>query len=182
MARLGMTDLISQMRSQVAESGTVIFTDDRLQTILDNNRYDFYQLPLRIVPQAINGSTSYQWYYLQNHKFIEGTASGTALVRIYNYDGVVQSNYTSDLSTGLFTFDVNMRGSALYMTGRSYNFYKAVSQAWKEKAAYHSNNFDFKVEGRSFNKSQVVKHCLEMSNYYSGMADPVMHNIDRGDY
>lgn len=180
--RNGMETLISQMRSLIAESGTTIFSDDRLQTILDNNRYDFYQLPLRIVGQVVGGSTIYKWYSLPNVRYYEGTASGTALVRIFDFNGVVQSAYTSDPTTAQFVFTNDTRGSAYYMTGRSFNFNKAVSEAWKEKAAYHSGNFDFKVEGRSFNKSQVVKQCLEMANYYSAMADPVMHNIDRGDY
>lgn len=180
--RNGMTDLISQFRSLVAESGTTIFSDDRLQTILDNNRQDFYQSPLQSIGQVVGGSTIYKWYSLPSQQYQEGTASGTALVRIFNYGGTVETTYTSDFNNASFTFVSDTRGSAYYMTGRSFNFNKAVSEGWKEKAAYYSGNFDFKVEGRSFNKSQVIKNCLSMADYFATMANPVQHNIDRGDY
>ena len=181
-ARLGMVDLLSQFRSLVAESGTTIFSDDRVQAILDNNRYDFYQLPLRAVGQVVGGSTIYKWYFLPSQQYLEGTASGTALVRIYNYGGTVETDYSSDFINSTFTFTSDTRGSAYYMTGRSFNFNKAISEGWKEKAAYHSGNFDFKVEGRAFNKSQVVKNCLSMAEMFAGMSNPVQHSIDRGDY
>lgn len=180
--RNGMIDLVSQFRSLVAESGTTIFSDDRVQTILDNNRLDYYQLPLRVVSQIVSGSASYRWYSLPNLNYLEGTASGTALVRIFNYGGTVETLYTSDFVNSQFTFDADTRGSAMYMTGRSYNFNKAVSEGWKEKAAYYAGNFDFKVEGRSFNKSQVIKNCMSMAEMFAGMSNPVQHNIDRGDY
>ena len=176
-----MSDLISQFRSSVAETGTIIFSDDRIQALLDQNKNDIYQSPLLANPYYYTGSVIYKDYVV-GKKFLEGTASGTALVRVYNTGGTVVTDYSADFINGNITFTNDQNGTAYYFTGRNFNFYKAVSEGWREKAAYYSGNFDFRVEGRQFNKSQVIGNCLKMAEYYSGMQDTVQSSIDRGDF
>ena len=176
--RNGMTELISQFRSYVQESGTAIFTDDRVQQLLDNNSSYFYEDYLQRVPTKLNGSITY-FEYLSSYQYLEGTASNT--VRIYNGNGTAVSNYSSDFINGKFKFTTDTRGTAYYMDGRSFNFFKAVSEGWKEKASYYSTQFDFEVEGRKYKKSQVVKQCLDMAKEFDAKASAVMHSIDRGD-
>ena len=176
--RSGMTNLISQFRSYVQESGTAIFSDDRIQDILDSNSTYLYQAPLAVIPQRNNGTLIYQ-QYVTDHTWLEGTATTTN--KIYTINGTVVTNYTSDFINGKFAFDTNTLGTAYFMDGRSFNFFKAVSEGWKEKAAYYSTQFDFKVEGREFKKSQLVKSCLDMAKEFESKSSPVMHSIDRGD-
>ena len=176
--RSGMTDLVSQFRSYVQESGTVIFSDDRIQQLLDSNSNYFYQFPLYSVSQRYNGSIIYKEYFTDK-QFLEGTATNT--IKIYNANGTVVTNYSSDFINGKFTFTEDTRGTVYYLDGRDYNFYKAVSEGWKEKAAYYSTQFDFTVEGRSYKKSQVVKSCLDMAKEFDIKASPVFHPLDRGD-
>lgn len=176
--RTGMQDLISQFRSSIQESGTAIFTDERIQQILDSNSQQLLQVPLRTEYQYINGTISYTDYFI-DCQWLEGTATST--VRVYNSQGTAVTNYASDFINGQFTFDQNTLGTAYYFSGKSFNFYKAVSEAWNEKAAYYSNQFDFTVEGRSYKKSQVVQQCKEMANLYGSKASVVLMPIDRGD-
>lgn len=176
--RSGLTDYVSQFRSYVQESGTAIFSDDRIQQILDSNSEYFTQNQLFSHPQHLNGSVVYYDYSIDK-VWLEGTA--TTSNKIFNLNGSVVTNYTSDFVNGRFIFDVNTRGTAYYMTGRSFNFFAAVSQGWKEKAAYYATQFDFKVEGRDYKKSQVIQQCKEMANLYSSQASVVQHNLDRGD-
>jgi hypothetical protein len=176
--RSGMTDLVSHFRSYVQESGTVIFSDDRIQQILDSNSNYFYQDPLAFIPQRYNGSVIYTQYFSQ-YQWLEGTATTTN--KIYNTNGTVVTNYSSDFVNGKFTFDANTHGTAYYFDGRSFNFFKAVSDGWKEKAAYYSTQFDFEVEGRKYKKSQIVQSCLTMAEDYASKATAVFHPMDRGD-
>lgn len=176
--RSGMTDLIGQFRSYVQESGTSIFSDDRIQQILDSNSNYVYQDPLQIVPQRYNGSIIYK-EYLSSYNWLEGTATTTN--KLYNANGTVVTTYTGDFVNGKFTFDSNTLGTVYYMDSRTFNFFKAVSEGWKEKAAYYATQFDFKVEGREYKKSQVIKSCLDMAAEFGSKASVVMHSIDRGD-
>lgn len=176
--RNGMVDLVSQFRSYLQEPGTAIFTDDRLQQILDANSESFTQERLYPKPYYNNGSVWYADYYLDK-TWIEGTASSTTY--IFNSNGTAVTNYTSDFVNGKFTFDTNTLGTAYYMNGKSFNFFKAVSEGWNEKAAYYSTNFDFQVEGRSFKKSQILTHCSERMKYFMTQAKVNQGSIDRGD-
>jgi hypothetical protein len=177
--RSGMTDLVSQFRSLVQESGTAIFTDDRIQQILDNNSAYFTQLPLQVQPYYLNGSVIYKDYYLPNKTFLEGTATTTNV--IYTTQGTVLTNYTANFNQAKFIFSTDTRGSAFYITGRSFDLYKSVSEGWGEKAGYYSTSFDFKVEGRQYWKGKLIDNCLTMAAKYGSMANVVQHSIDRGD-
>ena len=176
--RSGMTELIAQLRSYLQESGTVIFSDDRLQQLLDSNSQFVYEDYLQRIPTKLSGSIQY-FEYLSSYQWLEGTASSTT--RVYNGNGTAVTNFSSDFVNGKFTFDTNTYGTASYLDGRSFNFFKAVSEGWKEKAAYYSTQFDFKVEGREFKKSQLVKSCLDMAKEFESKSAAVMHSIDRGD-
>lgn len=176
--RSGMTDLVSQFRSYLQESGTVIFSDERIQQILDSNSNYFNQHPLFVDPYYLNRSIVYYDYFV-NKSFLEGTATNT--VRIFNTNGSTVTNYSSDFVNGKFTFSIDTRGSAYYMSGREFNFFKAVSEGWKEKASFYSTQFDFKVEGREYKKSQIIKSCLDLAKQYDSKSAPIMHTLDRGD-
>jgi hypothetical protein len=43
-----------------------------------------------------------------------------------------------------------------------------VAKAWKLKAGKAAGDYDFSDLGQKYNRSQVIKHCLEMYNFYSG--------------
>ena len=176
--RSGMVDLVSQYRSYVQESGTTIFSDDRIQQILDSNSQYIYQDPLSFFPQKLNGSVIYTQYFSE-YQWLEGTASSSS--KIYNLNGTTVSNYSSDFVLGKFTFDGNTHGTVYYPDSRTYNFYKAVSDGWKEKASYYAGQFDFTVEGRSYKKSQVIQSCLSMAKEYAAKGSIIQHGLDRGD-
>ena len=176
--RSGMTNLISQFRSYVQESGTAIFSDDRIQDILDSNSTYLYQAPLAVIPQRNNGTLIYQ-QYVTDHTWLEGTATTTN--KLYNANGTVVTNYTSDFINGKFAFDADTRGTPYYFDGRTYNFFKAVSDGWNEKAAYYATQFDFTVEGRSYKKSQVVLQCKDLARQFAARSHATFHSIDRGD-
>jgi len=176
-----MLDLVSSFRQYTSESGTAIFGDDEIQNIFDNNKYSIVKQPLSYASYLLSGTTQYINASIPQ-QFLEGTASGTALVRMFNAQGTVFTGYQSNFTQGEFTFTANTLGTAYYYTGYNYNFYKAVSDGWFRKAGFYAGNFDFKIEGREYKKSSVFKQCMEMKDYYAGLANPNFGIIDRGDY
>lgn len=169
-ARAGMTNLIARWRRMVSDTGTVAFTDDRAQEILDGERLDFYQEPLTVTPQQVaSGSVGYH-VYTAPFRNLEGTASGTVAFRLYDSLGtVITSGYTLDEQNGRFVFTASQAGSARYLDGRSYDIYGAAADGWRERAGMQAEGYDFRVEGRQYSRSQWFKHCLEMAEYYEGL-------------
>lgn len=180
MARAGLTDLISEFRLSVNEAGTAVFTDDNIQTLLDQSSKDYYDYPIYPKSQYENGQTVYRKYNLV--PFLEGTASGTASVRLTNSGGTVVTDYTESPINGTFNFNSDTAGSAFYYTGKSFDLNRAIANGWKRKASYYATSFDFQVEGRSFKKSQVIQQCLTMAKYYESLAGMTQVGIERGDY
>lgn len=171
--RSGMTNLIDQFLSLVDDSDNSIFTTQRAQDILDRYRADFYQEPLHCTQQQIGGgglgSVAYFVYTsVRNH--LEGTASGTVAFRLYDSLGtVLTSGYTFDEQNGIIRFTADQAGSVRYLDGRSFDLYGAVAQGWRERAGKLVGNYDFRVEGRQYSRSQYFQHCREMASYYDSM-------------
>lgn len=169
-ARSGMTNLISRWRRLVDDTGTVAFSDDRAQEILDGERFDFYQEPLTVQAQQVAaGSVAYHVYTSIHHN-LEGTASGTVAFRLYDSLGtVITSGYTFDDQLGRFVFTANQAGSARYLDGRSYDLNGAAAAGWRERAGMQADAYDFRVEGRQYSRSQWFKHCMDMAQYYESL-------------
>lgn len=180
--RSGMTNLISRWRSMVNDGSADAFDDERAQQILDGHRYDFYQEPLSVHPvQVAAGSVQYR-VYTSEYRNLEGTASGTDAFRLYDSLGsAVTGTVTYDLLLGRFTFTSDQRGSARYLDARSFDLNGAAADAWRERAGQVSGNYDFRVEGRQFTRSQWFAHCMGMAAHYDSMAAVKQVEIVRGD-
>lgn len=175
-----MTYLISEFRSKVQESGTVIFSDDRIQDILDSNQTQLVDSKLYPIPERIDGENNYLRYN-SPYSHLEGTATGTANVRIANSNGSVVTNFSEYPRQGYFVFNANTLGTSYYYTGNSYDLNSAIADGWEEKASYYSTQFDFTVEGRGFKKSQIVGQCLNMAQKYRSQSSIGLVPIYRGD-
>lgn len=172
--RPSMTELVSLYRSYVAETGTAILTDDRIEQLLDANSSLVTFSPLVTQAYRVNGTPTYTSY--QGLSYLEGTP----VTKVFNWNGVEVTGYTFDQITGTFQFPDNQFGSAYSYNSRYFDFMNAVSDGWLIKAGWYANNFDFKIEGRSYNKSQVVSHCREMADYYKGQSSQFI-SLYRGD-
>lgn len=187
MARTGMADLIAEFRNMVDDSGTVYFTDDRAEQILDQNRLDFYGLALESQPRSVDGSV---WYtvYTGRHDHLEGSASGTTAFRLQDANGTaITSGYSVDYRTALFTFTADQKGSVRYLDGRSYDLNGAAADGWRELMGKTADDYSFAIENRSFSRSDWFKHCQEMSIYYdrnrsASSSSSGWHEFERGDY
>lgn len=188
-ARTGMSELIGLFRNGVADTGTVYFTDDRAQQILDARRLDFWQDPLTpVTAQVAVGSVEYK-VYLSRYRYLEGTADASYF-RLFDGNGTaITTGFTFDAVNGRFDFTANQVGSARYLDGRSYDLYGAIADGWREMAGLQSGAYDFKVEGRSYTRSQWFAHCTQMAEYFDAKSSggrgtfgsDAVGTIERGD-
>lgn len=172
MARSGMAEIISQVR-QLAAAGTAentigtatYWTDDHLQTHLDRVRVEVWDEVVQPVPLVNSGGTTEYKEYRLPWTWLEQTTGGTAVFYLRDSTGarIGTANYTVDYQYGRVVFGADQRGSARYITARSYDVYEAAAKVWEAKAAHVAQQFDFTADGASFKNSQKVKQYMEMA-------------------
>lgn len=162
--------------------GTALFwDDDQLDAVLDRHRTDVYQAGLESRPTRTGGGTlSYQHYYSEYSNF-EESSGGTALFVVEDTAGNDVSGYTVDYQRGIVTFAANTSGSAYLITGRSFDLNAAAADIWKRKAARYAQAYDVSTDNHSLSRSQLMKHALEMAEYYGAMAEPTVVTLHRSD-
>jgi hypothetical protein len=139
-------------------SGTAqVFIDDIIQRHLDANRMDVYFDPLVSIPRNIGGGTTVYYEFRSRHGDYETTDGGTATFYIQHGTGstVGTASWASmDYQSGILMTTTNYQGTALYVTGRSYDLYGAAADLlddWAQKVALQ---FDFSSDQQSFSRSQ----------------------------
>ena len=170
-ARTGMANLISRWRRMVDDSGTVTWSDDQAQQILDVTRADFWWDSMAPVPEQSGGSTVYTVYLLRRQN-LEELSSGSVYWRVFDGSGTTigTTSYSVDYLTGIITFTADQMGSARFLTGRAFDLYGAAADAWRERAASKASAYNFAADGGRFDRSQWFEHCLKMAEYYGSLA------------
>jgi len=187
--RDGMDYLIAELRAMgdagyddFRVAGVPYWSDKHLQDTLDRYRMDFIEEDLYAVQQTRNGTTYYQEYRSQ-HGNLETVASGTGVFKLDNAAGtnLGTSLWTADYQRGVVTFASDTLGSSVILTGRSYDLNAAAADVWRHKAANTAKMYGFSSGGQSFQRQQYMANCIQMAQYYEGMAAPTMVNLYRGD-
>jgi len=182
--RTGMTDLVQTVR-ELSNAGTsefivgtsTYFSDDHIQTVLDNHRQDLQYEPMEVHPEQAVGSVVYREFrtapnlesgtvfYLQ---YAGGTAVGTSL-------------YSVDYTRGVVTFTNDTAGTAFYVTARTYDVNAAAADIWKRKASNVANQVDWSSDNHSIKGSQAYQFYMQQANYFQGLAHKQGVTIYRGD-
>ena len=179
-----MTDLVQTVR-ELSNAGTGEFTvgtvsyfsDDHIQTVLDNHRRDLQYDTMEVYPEQGVGSILYREFrtepnlesgtvfYLQ---YSGGTAVGTSL-------------YSVDYTRGVVTFTNDTSGTAFYATGRTYDVYNASAEIWDRKASNVANQVDWSSDNHSVKNSQVFQFYQQQASKMRGMGKQNSVTIYRGD-
>ena len=188
-ARTGLSHLIDVLRG-MADVGTADWTQgtanyydsDQMERVLDRHRKEIVHEQLGML-QDWNGGTVRYLEYTSRFKNYEQTSGGTAIFVIEHGTGadVSTANYTADYFRGRITFGTDTGGSTLYLTGRSYDLDGAAADIWMSKAANAANMYDFSTDNHSFKRSQFMKHCMDMAQYYKRNASSKTTVITRSD-
>lgn len=189
MARTGMANLISTVRdlgvagtADYTLGTTTYWTDDQLQTILDRNKLSVRREELQVVPSYDGGTLVYKEYRSQFGNY-EQTTGGTAIFEIENAIGetVGTASWTMDYANGVLTFSANTAGSSYFLSGDSYDIYRAAADVWRTKAGHHSGAVDFSTDNMTVNRGQMIQNDREMASYYAGMGRVKIVQYDRDD-
>ena len=182
--RTGMSDLVQTVR-ELSNAGTgefvvgtiSLFSDDHIQTALDNNRRDFQYMPMHVVTEQAVGSVVYKEFHTEPYiesgtLFYLQTAGGSA---------VGTSLYSVDYTRGVVTFANDTAGTAFYASGRTYDVYTAAAEIWDRKASNVANQVDWSSDNHSVKNSQVFQFYQKQAQTMRGMGKQNSVTIYRGD-
>ena len=186
MARATLSSLITALRELVNDpAGTAqVFTDDTLQRHLDAHRWDVYDEALTAIPTPIGGGSIAYYEYRSCYSDFEATQAGTAVFVVRDSVGTPRGTATwadVDYQRGAVTFATDQRGTALYLTGRSFDLYGAAADTLTDWAQKVSLQFDFSSDQQSFSRSQKQTLLLAAAERYRRQAKPRRANITRPD-
>lgn len=166
-ARAGMANLITTLRAYTSEAGTVTYSDDTLQGVLDSTRRTHKMLPVR----SMDTESPYVDYLFpfQVGEWVEEnqTGSGWSLV---DSDGDAAPSYTVNYQARLITFAGDTSNTTYYLSCREYDLNAAAAEIWRRKAAAVAAQVDFETDNHRFAASQKLKHYMEQAAYYEGLA------------
>lgn len=172
MARDGMANLIARLRRAVDDTGSAtVWSDNQLQDALDAHRERVHRENLLMEDAYTDaGSVTYYNYQSRFGNFEEGSAvfeleDGAGLSR-------AAGAYTVNYINGSFTMDSNQAGTALYLTGWTYDLNGAAAELWTERAGKVSSYYNVGLDGHTLSRAQWFDHCEKMAEFYARMARP----------
>lgn len=188
-ARSGMTNLITTMRG-MADLGTADYTiggvsywtDEQVQSVMDNHRVDIWREPLYIIETYIGGGSAEYKHYQSEYTNFEETTGGTSIFYIEEADGDnITSGWTADYQRGHLTFSDDTLGTVYYLTGRSFDLNASAADIWRRKAAHYGASFSFSTDNHRVDKGALIQNALKMAEVYNRLCGPVTTTIIRSD-
>jgi len=186
-----MVDLIAELRGMTNTSvddytinGSSWWTDDQLQTVLDNHRVEVVRDLLHHVDEYGAGGTLIVTRYYSRFGNYERTTGGSAIfvVQDSTYNTVGTALYTPGYARGEVIFSSNTSGYDYYLTGRSYDLNSAAADVWDRKAAQAAAGaYSWSSDNMRVDKGNVVKVYRDQARYYRGLSGPRVVDLDRSD-
>lgn len=156
MARASMAALITQVRLLIGDpaGASATFSDDELQTFLDNNAADVFYEPLTPEPSiAAGGVTQYLTW-----RASMGWWEASEVLTDSSYNTLTEA--TSDRQRGRWTFATHQ--VAVLIRGARYDIYLAGAEAVDVWLAKVKLAYDFSADGGDYKRSQQVKALQEL--------------------
>ena len=180
MARSGMANLLLRTRRFVDDIGTVIWTDNQLQDVLDTHKARVQREYLEREETLLSANDyEYRIYHSRYRDYEEG---GTAYFNVEGADGTQRgtADYTADYLHGVITMTADQGGSALYLTGWTYDVYATAADCWRERATKVSSYYDVSADGHSISRSQWFQHCIDSAAIFDKRSHPITVRSWRG--
>lgn len=189
IARVGMVDLITELRSLTEANvtdytiaGIPFWNDAQLQDILDVHREDLRFVALQAYPNQVQGGSLVYYDYKAPAGYLEQTTGGSQILWLQDSTGATLGTalWNADYRRGMFTFVNTTGGTAVYMTGRSYDLNAAAADVWRRKVAHVSTSaFNFSTDNHSVSRAQVYDHALEMVSFFENMSGDGLNVVQR---
>ena len=176
MARVGMADLIQQLRvatnagsDDTTVAGKTYWSDDHLQSELDRYQTYYRAVALEALPVNNSGTLQYFDYLIPERigKYIEQNATGSGwAVKDSVGNSIGTALYTVNYDARRVTFASTTGGSALYLDARAYALNRAAANVWRRKAAMVAQQIDWSADNHDIKASQEYANCMEMAAFY----------------
>jgi len=156
MARASMAALITQVRLLVADpvGASAVFSDDELQTFLDNNATDVFYEPLTPEPLIQSGGATEYLTWRASVGWWE--ASETLTDSGYNE----LTATTADRQRGRWTFEEHQ--NAVLVRGARYDVHLAAAEVVDAWIAKVKLSYDFSADGGDYKRSQQIQMLQEL--------------------
>jgi len=151
----------------VDDTADAVWTDDQIQDTLDEHKLRVQREYMEMEKTLVSASDyEYRIYHSRYGSFEEG---GTAYFNIEAANGEQRAagTYTADYVRGVVTMSADQAGSALYLTGWSYDLNGAAADCWRERAAKVSSYYNVDADGHRLSRSQWFDHCQDMAEMYA---------------
>lgn len=174
MARASMAALISRVRLLINDTaGTPQFTDDQIQDVLDASRQDLRNVALAPAPTYTGSLIQYLDYYSDL-----GDWEDDLLLKQFLVNAVTPT--TSENIVGHWVFSATTL-PPVYITGKTYDIYKASADLLERWAAAWAQNYNVSVDGQSFQRGMVLQSYLNLAASYRKKQRPVTISANRTD-
>jgi hypothetical protein len=153
-----------------------------LQDILDVHRKDLRFSALRSYPDTVSGGTLQYYEYRSQYGYYEATTGGSSILYLQDSTGATLGTalWNADYRRGVFTFVSDAKGTAIYLTGRTYDLNASAADVWRRKAAHYApSSFDFSTDNHSISRAQVYDHAVEMVAFFEGISGDSINVIER---
>lgn len=162
MPRSSMATLISRTRDLIGDpaGASAVWTDDQIQGYLDQYREDVIELDLDAVPfHAPGGALSYKQFFANRGDWEDDDVLTDVTFTTVTPD-------SKDTRVGVWNFNTGRTNAILYLTGKSYDLYRAAAELCEAWAAKVKLDFDFETDGQKFSRAQKAEALLELAKTY----------------
>lgn len=152
-----MAAVVTRLRGLISDpaGASATFTDDELQTFLDNNATDVFYEPLTAQPTiAPGGVTAYLTWQAAAGNWETGAET---LDGSYN----VLTATVTDLQRGRWTFATTQ--NAVLVRGACFDVHLAAADALEAWAVKLKLAYDFSADGGDFKRSQQIKALQDLA-------------------
>lgn len=157
----------------VDDSGTAVWTTSQLQDVLDMHKFHIHREELEREKTMLSG-TAYE-YRVFHSRWGNLEGGGSATFKLEDSAGAQRgtATYSADYLRGVVTMTTDQLGTAIYLTGWTYDLNAAAAQCWRERAGNVASYYDVQADGHKLSRSDWFAHCSQMAEMYDRQARPV---------
>jgi hypothetical protein len=192
-----MSALIAMVRTKIGDpaGASQQFSDDDIQSIMDQHRLDLRYEPLIIAPSIVNNtntnnqaSTIFADFY-SNYGFFESDVTLQAYSNGQAWVVVTPVAMELLIDQAHFQFETNVFSMGtvpgqlppVFCTGKSFCVFSASADLLEMWAATMTGAYDISVDGQNLRRSQMPQMKLTLAQQYRKRARPKVAKMVRSD-
>jgi hypothetical protein len=141
--------------------------------VLDEHKFRIHREQLEREKTHLSG-TAYEYRIFHSRwGNLEGGGSATFMLEDSAGTQKGTATYSADYLRGMVTMTTDQLGTAIYLTGWTYDLNAAAADCWRERASKVTGYYDVQMDGHKLSRSQWFAHCEQMAESFAKQARPV---------